>query len=537
MHQDIKVLMAQINPTVGAIQNNAQQIIQIIEDHQDSYDLIVFPELCLNGYPPEDLLFRPEFRQQTRFYLDKIKTHVKHCHVVLGHAQYIETDCFNSLSIFYDGQLKLTYDKQHLPNYSVFDEVRYFTPGEQKTCILSIKEHSFGFLICEDLWQSGPATHLLAQHIDTLIALNASPFDINKSSQRHRLLQQYAKQGVNILYVNQVGGQDELLFDGSSVAMDCLGNICARSPVFAEDLLSVSINKKQLTGSLAPLLSSEELLYRALVYGTQEYVRKNQFQGVIIGLSGGIDSALTLAIAVDALGADKVHAVMMPSQYTANISNHDALEQIHALKVPYSTLPIEPLVNAVQSTLAPLFKGLAEDVTEENIQARARGLLLMALSNKTGKMVLTTSNKSESAVGYATLYGDMAGGLSVLKDVLKTQVYALARFRNTQSLVIPERVITRAPSAELRANQTDQDSLPDYDTLDAIINHYVVHGGSIQALLDQGYDVQTVHRIIALIQRNEYKRQQSAPGIRVSSLAFGKDWRYPITNGFKYLQI
>lgn len=374
---------------------------------------------------------------------------------------------------------------------------------------------------------------LIEQGISVLLVLNASPFDITKYPRREALLKSYAKQGLSIIYVNQVGGQDELLFDGQSLAIDQEGVICARSPAFKEDLGTVTFENKKITGTIAPQLSQEALLYEALVCGTRDYVNKNNFPGVLLGLSGGIDSALTLAIAADALGAERVHAVLMPSRYTAEISYEDALKQLKKMGVSHSLLSIEPGFDALLATLEPEFKGLAADTTEENIQARIRGILLMALSNKTGKMVLTTSNKSESAVGYATLYGDMAGGFAVLKDVLKTQVYALARYRNTMTEIIPERVITRAPSAELRANQTDQDSLPDYDILDAIIVAYVEKNLSRAEIIQQGFKPDDVNKVVSLIKRNEYKRRQSAPGSKVSAIAFGKDWRYPITNGFK----
>lgn len=521
-----------MNPTVGAIQDNAQQIIDVIRQKQNTHDLIIFPELCLSGYPPEDLLFRKKFQHHIEYYLQKIQDNTHACYVVVGHPAYHNEQCFNSLSVFYQGQCVRYYHKHHLPNYHVFDEARYFTAGTLDACILSIKEHRIGLLICEDLWQPGPANHLIAAGATTIVTLNASPFDYTKYDTRLALLQQYAQQGVNIIYVNLVGGQDELLFDGQSLAVDKQGIVRARAAAFNEELTTITLATDSIQGPITPLLSKEELIYQALVFGTKEYVQKNKFPGVLLGLSGGIDSALTLAIAVDALGADKVHAVMMPSRFSASISHEDALTQIQTLNVPYSTLSIEPMVCATNETLAEEFKGLPIDITEENIQARARGILLMALSNKTGKMVLTTSNKSESAVGYATLYGDMAGGFAVLKDVLKTQVYALAHFRNSVSPVIPQRVITRPPSAELREDQKDQDSLPDYTVLDAIISHYVERHGDSEELIQQGFDSIIVDKIMRLIQRNEYKRRQSAPGIRVSPLAFGKDWRYPITNGF-----
>jgi NAD+ synthase (glutamine-hydrolysing) len=370
---------------------------------------------------------------------------------------------------------------------------------------------------------------IIAAGASTVICLNASPFDYEKYARREVLLRNYAERGLSLIYVNLVGGQDELVFDGLSVAMDQQGVIQARAPTFKEALHTVTIQGQSLSGEISPLLSQEALIYEALVYATRDYVQKNRFPGVLIGLSGGIDSALTLAIAVDALGAENVHAVMMPSRYTASMSGEDAEKQLQTLQVKHSTLSIEPAFNALLTTLTPEFEGMKADITEENLQARIRGVLLMALSNKMGKMVLTTSNKSETAVGYATLYGDMAGGFSVLKDVLKTQVYALARYRNTLSPVIPERVITRPPSAELAPNQTDQDSLPDYAILDAIIRGYMEQNRSAMDLIEAGFAAETVHAVIQRITRNEYKRRQAAPGIKVSPRAFDRDWRYPIT--------
>ncbi|MBI2785921.1 MAG: NAD+ synthase [Legionella longbeachae] len=532
MQNKLTVLMAQTNPTVGALASNRDQIIEIIKNNQVEHDVILFPELALTGYPPEDLLFRKEFQQAVIDNLKQIQEVTKDCHVLVGHPTQDKQHLYNSVSIFHQGKKINEYHKQNLPNYEVFDEARYFTPGKKHPCILEIKNYKVGVLICEDIWQPGPGEDLIEQGISVLLSLNASPFEGSKFQKREALLKSYAKRGITIIYVNQIGGQDELLFDGQSIAIDPQGTICARAPAFKENLCSVEIQGSQVNGVMSPLLDPDPLIYEALVCGTRDYVNKNHFPGVLVGLSGGIDSALTLTIAVDALGADRVHAVLMPSRYTAQMSNEDALLQLEKLKVNYSTLPIEPAFNTLLHTLEPVLAGLAPDTTEENIQARIRGLLIMALSNKTGKMVLTTSNKSECAVGYATLYGDMAGGFSVLKDVLKTQVYALARYRNTLAEIIPERVLTRAPSAELRADQTDQDSLPDYTILDAIIVAYMEHNLSPTEMIQQGFDPDTVIKVIKLIKRNEYKRRQSAPGIKISPTAFGKDWRYPLTNGF-----
>ncbi|MCW8398314.1 NAD+ synthase [Legionella sp. PATHC038] len=532
MQNKLTVLMAQINPTVGALASNRDKIIEVIKSKQADHHVILFPELALTGYPPEDLLFRKEFQQAVTEHLKQIQEATKDCYVLVGHPSRDRQRLYNSVSIFYQGQKIAEYHKQNLPNYEIFDEARYFTPGKKNPCLLEINNSKVGVIICEDLWHPGPAEDLIEHGISLLLILNASPFDYSKYQKREALLKSYAKRGISIIYVNQIGGQDELLFDGQSLAIDSHGGICARSPAFKEDLRTVEVQANQVKGAITPLLDFEPLIYEALICGTRDYVNKNHFPGVLVGLSGGIDSALTLTVAVDALGAERVHAVLMPSRYTAQMSNEDALTQIKHLNVSYSMLSIEPAFDALMTTLEPEFKGLPTDTTEENIQARIRGLLIMALSNKTGKMVLTTSNKSESAVGYATLYGDMAGGFAVLKDVLKTQVYALAHYRNRLSQVIPERVLTRAPSAELRADQTDQDSLPDYAILDAIIVAYMEKYLTPEEIIQQGFAPETVAKVIQLIKRNEYKRRQSAPGIKISPTAFGKDWRYPITNGF-----
>ncbi|WP_133128203.1 NAD+ synthase [Legionella nagasakiensis] len=532
MSQALTLLMAQINPTVGAIAANTEKIINIIADHQHQHDIIVFPELAITGYPPEDLLFRHELYKRVEQALQAIQEKTNHCYVVIGHPSLENNNRFNAASILYKKMRISTYHKQMLPNYGVFDEERYFIAGEAKPCVFTVKGYRLGLCICEDLWQTGPVEQLIQAKTDVMICINASPFDYEKYMQRELLLRHYAQQGLSIIYVNQVGGQDELLFDGQSVAMNREGQVIGRAPAFLEQLQSVKLQGKQLDGTITPLLAQEALIYQALVCGLRDYVEKNGFPGVLLGLSGGIDSALTLAIAVDALGAARVHAVMMPSRYTASISSKDALQQLNVLQVEHTTLSIEPAFNTLLTTLASSFIGLPPDVTEENIQARIRGLLLMALSNKTGKMVVTTSNKSEAAVGYATLYGDMVGGFSILKDVLKTQVYALARYRNSISPVIPERVLTRPPSAELAENQTDQDTLPDYEILDGIITYYMEYNLSAEEISARGYPLDMVQHVLKLITRNEYKRRQSAPGIKISSCAFGRDWRYPITSGF-----
>ncbi|MBA2655651.1 MAG: NAD+ synthase [Tatlockia sp.] len=532
MQQALKILMAQINPKIGAIEANVEKIISIIHKEQSRHDLIVFPELAISGYPPEDLLLRQDFFVRVNHGLALIKKAAADCHVVIGHPSFENGHCFNSATVFHKNAQIAFYNKQKLPNYGVFDEQRYFTPGAAEVCIINLNNRRIAVCICEDLWQDGPFELIYQAKPDLLICINASPFDYVKPAFREKLLQGYAKRGIAIVYVNQIGGQDELVFDGESLGFDNQGKLQARAPAFQECLQTVVMHEQQMLSEISPLLNQTQLIYQALVCGTRDYVEKNGFPGVLLGLSGGIDSALTLAIAVDALGASRVQALMMPSRYSADMSLEDAQKQLELMGVQGNILSIEPLFNQFLTTLAPSFKGLAADVTEENLQARIRGMLLMAFSNKTGKMVLTTSNKSEAAVGYATLYGDMAGGFSVLKDVLKTQIYQLAEYRNSIKAVIPERVIKRAPSAELAENQTDQDSLPPYEILDKIIEGYIEDNLSVAELVQRGLAAKEVERVINLIKRNEYKRRQAAPGIKISTRAFGRDWRMPITSGF-----
>lgn len=533
MHQSLKLLMAQTNPTVGAIEANTNKIIHIIQQEQQQHDVIIFPELAITGYPPEDLLFRKELHQRVAEALLAIEKITADCHVIVGHPCLVQEDCFNAATVFYQATRVARYFKQALPNYGVFDEERYFIHGPAETCIFQVKNYRLGLCICEDIWQKGPVDRIIATGVDAILCINASPFDYPKPNLRENLLRDYAQQGVAFIYVNQIGGQDELVFDGQSMALDREGIVCARAPAFKEHLHTVILEGHKIISEIIPAYEQDQLIYEALVCGTRDYIEKNGFSnGVLIGLSGGIDSALTLAIAVDALGPARVHAIMMPSRYTAGMSLEDAQLQINAMRVRSTLIPIESIFNRFLDSLAPIFKESTPDVTEENLQARIRGMLLMALSNKSGKMVLTTSNKSETAVGYTTLYGDMAGGFAVLKDVLKTQVYTLARYRNRLEPVIPERVLTRAPSAELRANQTDQDSLPDYSVLDAIITDYMENDLASTDIIQKGYSPEIVNQVIRLIKRNEYKRRQAPPGIKISIRAFGRDWRYPITSGY-----
>lgn len=541
MTKKIIIFTAQQNFLLGDIEGNAKKIIHLSKQAKaQGGDLIVFPELTLTAYPPEDLLLRSEMHQRVQHALKQIQLAVPDIYICVGHPEQLGNQLYNAASVFYKKERIAQYHKQHLPNYSVFDEKRYFTPGK-KACVFTVKDTNIGITICEDLWHSGPLRQSIQAGAELLLCLNASPFHLNKAALREHMLQERQKTDgrIPIVYVNSVGGQDELVFDGGSFVLDEQGNICQHSRRFVETLDSIEVtHNKALSikkAAVAKPMKSLEIVYSALVLGTRDYIKKNGFPGALIGVSGGIDSALTLAIAADAIGHENVHAVFMPSRYSSEMSHVDALQLTKNLNVSYSDLSIEPIFEAFLETLTTEFKGLATDSTEENIQARCRGTLLMALSNKLGKLVLTTGNKSEMAVGYATLYGDMAGGYAVLKDVPKTLVFELAHYRNQLKSVIPERIITRQPSAELSHNQTDQDSLPPYPILDTILSRYVEHNESAADIIASGLDAETVHHTIKLIDKNEYKRRQAPPGVRISARAFGRDWRYPITSGFSRL--
>lgn len=529
MTQAINILMAQINPTVGAIEKNTQKIIQIITEHQNTHDVIIFPELAICGYPPEDLLLRPEFLARIQTAVRKVCAATDHCHVILGHPTMVEHDCFNAASVFYQSQLVVQYFKQQLPNYGVFDEKRYFTPGPPHPCVFTSKNQRIGLCICEDLWQGNTINELLPASIDMLIVINASPFDYTKPNLREQLILQRIQRAVPVIYVNLVGGQDELVFDGQSLVMDIRGDIVARAPAFIEACQTVTIDKQSIIAQISPPLDKIASIYQALILGLRDYVHKNNISGVLLGLSGGVDSALTLALAVDALGPERVQAFLLPSRYSQDMSSEDAIKQATALQVSYHTLSIEPTFETILNSLSQVLPSSNLGITAENIQARIRAVLLMAVANYQGWMLISTSNKSEIAVGYTTLYGDMCGGFAVLKDVLKTLVYKLAYYRNTLSNVIPERVLTRPPSAELAPNQTDQDRLPDYQVLDAIISGYMEQNLSLEQLLAQGYPEDDVIKSIQLIRNNEYKRAQAPLGTKISPRAFGRDWRYPLT--------
>ena len=535
----LRIALAQINPLVGDVEGNAARIITAAEQARDELaaDVVLFPELCLTGYPPEDLLLRPGLHVRVLRALEEVKRRVSGITLVFGLPQQAAGGLFNAAVVLRDGQLLGSYHKQHLPNYSVFDEKRYFAAGSAP-CVVAINGVQVGITLCEDVWHPGPVAQAVAAGARLILNLNASPFHINKGREREEVVRARIKEnGVPLVYVNQVGGQDELVFDGESFVMDEMGEVVLRAPAWQEGVWLAEFEVtdeavRAMPGTVVPAHSLEASVYGALVCGVRDYIEKNGFRGVVLGLSGGIDSALTLAVAVDAIGAARVEAVMMPSRYTADMSVEDAAAEARLLGVDYRVITIEPLFNAFLTSLRDEFAGTQPDTTEENLQARCRGVLLMAISNKKGKIVLTTGNKSEMAVGYATLYGDMAGGFDVLKDVPKTLVFRLAEYRNSISSVIPQRVIDRPPSAELAPDQKDSDSLPPYETLDAILERYVELDQCLEEIVAAGYDEVTVRRVIRLVDRNEYKRRQAAPGVRITRRAFGRDRRYPITSGF-----
>ncbi|EKD74080.1 MAG: hypothetical protein ACD_45C00083G0002 [uncultured bacterium] len=539
MAKKLRIAIAQLNLTVGDIQGNLAKLIHTAKSARDTLlaDVIVFPELSVTGYPPEDLLLRKSFLDAANEALNTFKAEVENIYCVVGHPHATSQGLFNSCSVIYNGTIVGRYAKQHLPNYGIFDEYRYFTPGNTP-CVVPIHGIPVGIMICEDLWQPGPTQQIANQGARLILIPNASPFEIDKHEQRHLVLAKRAKSAqLPIIYVNCVGGQDEIVFDGGSMAIDQEGKISQYAGFGCEALLPVDIeiSSTQTTVPSAPFVlpTEEQRVYEALVLGVKDYIEKNHFPGVLVGISGGIDSALTLAIAVDALGKEKVHAVLMPSRYTSEMSTKDALLLIKNVGVTHDTISIEPVFNSFLASLSASFTNTKVDITEENLQARSRGVLLMALSNKFGRMVLTTGNRSEMAVGYSTLYGDMAGGLSVLKDVSKTWVYRLAQFRNQLNSVIPTRIIERAPTAELAPNQTDQDSLPPYDVLDKILELYLNQEQSLEAIVALGFDQVTVTKIVDLIHKSEYKRRQAPIGIRINHKAFGRDRRYPITSEYK----
>jgi len=531
----LKIAVAQVNCIVGDIAGNASLLRNAaLAARAAGADILVAPELALCGYPPEDLLTREDFYRACENALIGLARDTQGIDVLVGHPELAVTGCHNAASLLRNGKVLHTYHKWRLPNYEVFDEVRYFKAGED-ACVFDVKGVRVGVNICADVWEQGPAEAAAAAGAELLLVLNASPYHMNKQQQRYEVLRErIADGGMAVVYCNLVGGQDELVFDGASFALNANGELAYQATSFEErlDILDYA-NGKICSGAFTEAASVEAEVYAALKLGVRDYLGKNGFPSAIIGLSGGIDSALTLCIAVDARGAERVRAVMMPSPYTAQMSLDDSRELVKALGVRYDELIIEPAMRTFEQMLTPLFEGRPADTTEENLQARIRGMNLMALSNKLGGIVLTTGNKSEMAVGYATLYGDMAGGFAVIKDILKTFVYRLCRYRNTLSPVIPENIITRPPSAELKPDQKDQDSLPPYEVLDAIIKAYMECNASPREIIELGYAEADVRRVVAMLKRNEYKRRQSPVGIRVSRRGFGKDWRYPITNRYQ----
>ena len=538
----LKIACAQLNQRVGDMAGNAERIIAAAARAAgEGAQVLLTPELSLCGYLPGDNLFRPAFQQQVDAAVETIRqasAQQPGLHWVVGYPVLREGRRHSAAGVFHQGRQVAEYLKAELPDYGVFDETRYFQPQADAT-VFTVAGVRCALLICEDTWLPAAPARARTAGAELVLSLNASPFQSAKGDLRADTLRSnVCAQGMAVVACNLVGGQDELVFDGQSLALDAQGRLAARAPSFVEDLLLVTVERGAdgalaLAGSMAPALERLPEIYQALVLGIRDYIGKNGFGGVVLGLSGGIDSALTLALAVDALGAERVRTVMMPSPYTADISLADAKDMAARLGVKHEVLPIAPCFDAFRGTLANTFAGLPEDLTEENIQARIRGTLLMAISNKTGWLVLTTGNKSELAVGYSTLYGDMAGGFAPLKDVLKTVVYQLSNWRNAQSPVIPERIITRPPSAELRPDQTDQDSLPPYDVLDRIIQGYMEEDRPAASLVADGLPVDAVAQVVRLLRLAEYKRQQGPVGPRVTARAFGRDWRYPITSAFR----
>jgi NAD+ synthase (glutamine-hydrolysing) len=535
----LRFSLAQFDFSVGAVARNGELVRKLVHQARDKHGahLIAFPELTLSGYPPEDLLLRPSFLATCEHELVKVTQSTRGIAAYVGHPHTLG-EVYNAASLVADSLVAFTTHKQALPNYTVFDEKRYFRPGHDST-VTDFNGVRVGWLVCEDIWEPEPAALAADKGAQLLIVINASPFDLEKSAQREELLARRAREhNVAIAYVNLVGGQDDLLFDGGSLLVEPDGCIAARAPVFVDALLTAEYDNAARKFRVIDWpqeidLSTGARVYAGLVRGIRDYVDKNNFPGVLLGLSGGIDSALTLALAVDALGAERVTSVRLPSRYTSHLSNDLAEQQANALGVELLTIPIEQPFEGFLAALEPAFSSHAADVAEENLQSRCRGAALMALSNKFGRMLLTTGNKSEYAVGYATIYGDMCGGYAPLKDCYKQMVYALARWRNRRGEAIPQEVIERAPSAELRENQTDEDSLPPYATLDAILERFIEGEQSQAEIVAAGFDEATVRRIARLVLASEYKRRQAAPGPKISTRAFGRDRRYPISSGWR----
>jgi len=537
----LSICLAQLDFTVGAIDGNTAVILKTIREQSAAHDIIVFPELAITGYPPEDLLLREDHQRAVDNAVEQISAAASDCVVMVGHPSRVGEQLFNSLSVLHRGECLQRYHKQRLPNNGVFDEQRYFVPGH-KSEVFEWQGKRIGLMICEDLWHPQPLQQLLDDEVDAILSVNASPYQIDKHQQRLGVLRQrVAEIGKPFIYLNNCGAQDELIFDGHSLVLSAAGELVAELPHCEPAVATVFLADEPVCTDFKPRTAATEELqtdmsevYDALVLALRDYVNKNGFNNVILGLSGGIDSALTLALAVDALGAERVQAVMMPFKYTSSMSLEDAEQQATDAGVRYDVVPIEPMFDAFMGQLQPFFENKATDTTEENLQSRCRGVLLMALSNKSGALVLTTGNKSEVAVGYATLYGDMCGGFAPIKDVPKQLVFELAKFRNSRSPAIPERVITRPPSAELAPDQVDTDSLPDYSDLDRILALYVEQDWSLPEIVAAGFAEADVRRVVKLVDLNEYKRRQSAVGPKITSRNFGKDRRYPITSHYRH---
>lgn len=538
MAKKLRIVLAQLNLCVGDIYGNLDKLINAAKLARDELaaDIIVFPELSITGYPPEDLLFRKAFIDQATEALYEFKNQVQNIYCVIGHPHATSQGLFNSCSLVYNNTILGRYAKQHLPNYGVFDEYRYFIPGNS-ACVIPINGIPVGIVICEDLWHPAPIQQAATQGARLILSPNASPFEMDKHEQRVQVFSKRAKAAnLPIIFVNQVGGQDELVFDGGSMVIDQEGNVVQHVGFFNVNLLPINIEVSTVQGKIESLPitlpTQEERTYQALVLGVQDYIHKNHFTGVLVGVSGGIDSALTLSVAVDALGKENVHAILMPSRYTSKMSMEDALILVKNVGVAHDIISIEPSFSCFLENLAPIFKGKKIDITEENIQARCRGLIIMAISNKFGKIVLSSSNRSEMAVGYTTLYGDMVGGFAVLKDIPKTLVYRLAHYRNQLNAVIPQRILDRPPTAELAPDQKDEDTLPPYSVLDKILDLYLNQELSIEQIIAQGNEHDIVTKVVSLVHKSEYKRRQSPIGVRINHKAFGRDRRYPMTSGF-----
>jgi len=536
----LRLALAQLDFTVGAVADNTQRVIDTAINARDELhaDVVVFPELTLSGYPPEDLLFHAGMRKQVAAGLARVCAEVRGIDAIVGYPEYAGNSIYNSAAFVSGGSIVANHRKRELPNYKVFDEKRYFKPGVDTT-LVDLKGIRTAILVCEDIWEPTPALAAKEAGAQLIVVINGSPYSLNYQQRRESTVRERVLEiGLPIVYLNLLGGQDELVFDGGSFVMNARGEIVRRMPTCKEGVFVVEVDAandvaQPVAGHVEPQLAEDASVYSALVLGVRDYVDKHQFPGVVVGLSGGVDSALTLTIAVDALGKDRVRAVMMPSRYTSQLSLDLAMEQAKLLGVHYDVIPIEGMFAATMDALKHVFAGREPDSTEENIQARCRGILLMAISNKTGNMVLTTGNKSEMSVGYATLYGDMAGGFAPIKDCSKLTVYRLCAYRNSQSNAIPQEVIDRPPTAELRADQKDTDSLPPYEVLDPILELFIESDLSVDEIEARGFDRATVGRVLDMVKRNEYKRRQAPPGIRISNRAFGRDWRYPITSGYR----